>query len=116
MGRQHRRPIQVPTLEKLPLNKLDVLLRQSQDGQSVGLPIGPDTSRIVAEIVAVAVDKAFADRHKGKSVNLVRHVDDISDGASRMDEAEGYLYTYRECLCEFGLDISELKTAINESP
>ena len=101
--------------KKLPFNKLDVLLRQSQDGQSVGLPIGPDTSRIVAEIVAVAVDKAFADRHKGKSVNLVRHVDDIWIGASTMDEAEGYLYTYRECLREFGLDINELKTAINES-
>ena len=60
------------------------------------------------------MDKAFADRYKGTNVKLVRHVDDIWIGASTMDEAEGYLYTYRECLREFGLDINELKTSITE--
>lgn len=101
--------------KKLPFNRLDVLLRQAQDGQSVGLPVGPDTSRIIAEIVGVAVDRAFALRHRDRDVKLIRHVDDIWIGASSMDEAEEFLYTYRECLREFGLDINELKTSVCES-
>ncbi len=37
----------------LPFNQLDLLLRHAQDGQSVGLPIGPDTSRIIASQNAI---------------------------------------------------------------
>ncbi|WP_158258387.1 RNA-directed DNA polymerase [Rhodopila globiformis] len=81
----------------------------------MGLPVGPDTSRVVAEIVAVAVDVDFATKHKGKEVSLIRHVDDVWIGASSMDEAEAYLYSYRECLRDYGLDINELKTSITES-
>ena len=66
-------------------------------------------------MVAVAVDKAFVARHRSRDVKLIRHVDDIWIGASSMDEAENYLYTYRECLREFGLDINELKTSIADS-
>jgi hypothetical protein len=96
-------------------NKLDALMRQSQDGQSVGLPVGPDTSRIIAEIVGAAVDENFQQRYSGKAVCLVRHVDDVWIGASSMTEAEEYLYAYRECLREYELDINELKTSIDES-
>lgn len=38
-------------------NKLDYLVRQGQDGQTVGIPIGPDTSLVIAELLMHDVDK-----------------------------------------------------------
>ena len=95
----------------LPHTKLDRLIRQSQDGQSVGLPVGPDSSRIVAEIVASAVDVEFS-KKVGLEITAIRHVDDVWIGADSMDQAESLLYSYRECLREFNLDINDLKTSI----
>jgi hypothetical protein len=37
-------------------NLIDLLCRNAQDGQTIGLPVGPDTSRLIAEIVAAAMD------------------------------------------------------------
>ena len=37
-------------------NDLDRALRNSQDGQTLGIPVGPDTSLVIAEIIATAVD------------------------------------------------------------
>jgi hypothetical protein len=37
-------------------NKLDLELRKGQDDQSVGIPIGPDTSRVLSEVVAVGLE------------------------------------------------------------
>lgn len=103
--------------KSLKYDALDVLIRQSQDGQSIGLPVGPDTSRIVAEMIAVAVDKTFSahlPRNSGQFA-LIRHVDDVWIGTATMDDAEAYLGIYRESLREFGLDINELKTSIVET-
>src|SRR5260370_12762951 len=40
-------------------NLLDLLVRNAQDGQTIGLPVGPDTSRLLAEIVGTAIDKTI---------------------------------------------------------
>jgi hypothetical protein len=37
-------------------NKLDWCLRRGQDGQTIGIPIGPDTSRIIGELICSAID------------------------------------------------------------
>lgn len=97
---------------KLTHDYLDKLVRSSQDDQSVGLPVGPDSSRVIAEIIASAVDTKFAKLFYGEGVAVVRHVDDVWIGANSMDQAENYLYAYRECLREFNLDINDLKTSI----
>ena len=41
--------------------ELDNCIRAMQDGQTQGIPIGPDTSYIVAELVNCAIDKKFQD-------------------------------------------------------
>lgn len=38
-------------------NRLDFILRQSQDGQTIGVGVGSDISRMTAEIVLSAVDE-----------------------------------------------------------
>jgi hypothetical protein len=41
-------------------NRIDQLVRNSQDGKAVGLPIGPDTSFVIAESILAAADLQFA--------------------------------------------------------
>lgn len=96
-------------------NRLDLILRQSQDGQTVGIAVGPDASRVIAEIIATAIDREFQ-RRIDRTPMMIRHVDDIWIGARSRDEADHLLNTYRECLREFELDINELKTSIVDAP
>lgn len=91
-------------------NRLDYYCRMAQSGQTVGLPVGPDTSRIIAEILSVAIDCRFSEKAKG--ARALRHVDDVWIAANNEDEARMLLNHYRESVREFELDISEPKTKI----
>lgn len=93
-------------------NRLDQILRQGQDGQTVGIPVGPDASRYVAELISTAVDNEFRQRCDVADYQLVRHVDDVWIGAHTHADAERALWRYREALREFELDINETKTRI----
>lgn len=94
-------------------NKLDWIMRQSQDGQTVGIPVGPDISRLVAEIIGVSIDNNFRRAHK--DAPMLRLVDDIFIGADNRDEASTYLSAIRDSIRSFELDINEAKTAILSS-
>lgn len=95
-------------------NKLDYLIRQAQDQQTVGIPIGPDVSRIVSELIAVAIDKEFLSQ-TGPDVAASRLVDDVYIGANSLEEAQKLLSAYRDSIRKFELDINENKTSIYES-
>lgn len=47
-------------------NQLDQLLRSCQDEQTNGIPIGPDSSLLVAEIILSAIDERLK-RHAGRA-------------------------------------------------
>lgn len=92
-------------------NRLDFILRQSQDGQTIGIGVGSDISRMTAEIILSAVDESFCGRYGPKSKPVfLRHVDDYWIGADSLDEAERHLSNIRGALSEFQLDLNELKT------
>lgn len=93
-------------------NRLDFILRQGQDGQTIGIPVGPDASRYIAELISTAVDREFTNRCDVNEFQLVRHVDDVWIGANTHADAERALWRYREALREFELDINESKTRI----
>lgn len=95
-------------------NRLDWLVRQAQDGQTVGIPVGPDFSRIISEIVGSAIDREFCAKH-GSDVPMLRLVDDIYIGSDNLDDAHTYLSGIRDVIRSFGLDINESKTAILSS-
>lgn len=93
-------------------NKLDFICRQSQSGQTIGIPIGPDTSKIISEIIMSAVDGAFI-ALSGKSRPVyVRHVDDYWIGGNSHEECEKHLRNLRSALKQYELDINETKTKI----
>ena len=93
-------------------NRLDFVVRQAQDGQTIGLPIGPDTSKLVAEVVLSSVDAAFLRRYKKRHPSYIRHVDDYWIGGDTLEECELHLQNLRTALREHELDINDLKTRI----
>jgi hypothetical protein len=93
-------------------NRLDFTLRQGQDGQTIGIPVGPDASRYVAELICTAIDIDFSSRIGKDDISFIRHVDDVWIGAQSHSDVERALWRYRNCLREFELDINENKTRI----
>jgi hypothetical protein len=101
-----------PTSASLYANRLDLILRAGQDGQTVGIPVGPDTSRFVAEAIGTAIDLEFIRRGGNERCKVIRHVDDVWIGADTHEDAEEALWRYRASIRAFELDINESKTAI----
>ena len=97
---------------KVFFNRADQLVRFGQDNQTIGLPVGPDSSRVFAEIVGTAIDLKFQERTDGLDCSMIRHVDDVWIGANTHADAERALWRYREAIREFELDINENKTRI----
>lgn len=92
-------------------NRLDQIMRQAQDGQTVGIPVGPDFSRYTSEIIGKAIDAKFRETH-GDQCPLIRHVDDIYIGADDQDEANQLLTGVRDAIRKFQLDVNDTKTSI----
>jgi hypothetical protein len=95
-------------------NRLDYITRQAQDGQTVGIPVGPDFSRYTSELIGKAIDKKFRESHGDQPLYL-RHVDDIYIGADDLDQANDLLSGIREAIRSLQLDINESKTDIIET-
>lgn len=91
-------------------NRLDYIMRQSQDGQTMGLPVGPDHSRVTAEIILTSVDVEMSEN--AIFSGYLRHVDDFWIGCDSIEKCEAALQSLRRTLHGFALDINEQKTRI----
>lgn len=91
-------------------NRLDTFVRNGQDGQTIGLPVGPDTSRVLAELLGVAIDETLCHADKRLKKSLIRFVDDVTAGAQNAEEAERVRNSIRKVLHGFQLEINEEKT------
>ncbi|UUC49149.1 RNA-directed DNA polymerase [Pseudomonas citronellolis] len=92
-------------------NLLDLSLRQCQDGQTIGLPIGPDTSHLIAEAISTAVDIELKKKLKVVPPGF-RYVDDYYLFFPTLPEAEAALSAFVKALQEFELQINYEKTKI----
>lgn len=90
-------------------NLLDLALRQGQDQQTIGLPIGPDTSHIIAESIAVAIDLELKKKLKGFPAGF-RYVDDYFMFFATAQEAETALAVLIRALKDFELQVNFEKT------
>jgi hypothetical protein len=93
--------------------RLDSYVRNMQDGQTQGLPIGPDTSYVVAEIVASAIDHNF---HKefGRTVVGARLIDDYAVFFETRSDAEAAHSALTKAASEFQIALNNDKTYIEE--
>ncbi len=94
-------------------NEIDRLVRNGQDRQTIGIPIGPDTSFLVAEAVLTSADKQLA-TSLGKS--SFRYVDDYECCFRTLAEAEAALGDIENVLNQYELQLNPRKTEIRELP
>lgn len=95
-------------------NKLDFLVRQGQDGQTVGIPIGPDTSLVLAELIMHQCDKALVSKIPG--TKGYRFIDDYELSFRTRTEAEEAFHLLENCLSEYELALNPKKTFVSELP
>ncbi|HUU28414.1 MAG TPA: RNA-directed DNA polymerase [archaeon] len=99
--------------EKLIGNLVDRIIRNSQDGQTIGIPIGPDTSLLIAETINSVIDVSLS---KYSDQNGYRYMDDFEFGFNNYAEAELMLAKLQELLNDFELQLNPKKTRIFELP
>lgn len=95
-------------------NALDRDLRSCNSGQTIGIPIGPDTSLVVAEIMTCLMDEQV--QKKLKNVKTFRFIDDYYLYCDNYADAEKAFKFIQSLLTEYQLDINEDKTKIIKSP
>ena len=95
-------------------DQLDKALRNLSDGQTMGVPIGPDTSFLAAEIVLTAVDKMLASSLS--QLRGHRYIDDYELAFTSRSAAEQAQAVLEEALAEYELAINPTKTEILELP
>lgn len=95
-------------------NCLDLLVRNTQDAQTLGIPVGPDTSHIISEIIATSIDIEI--QNKLGKVNGFRYRDDYYLYFDSQREAEELLPYVERVLKKYELDINQEKSEIKKLP
>lgn len=95
-------------------NELDRLVRNMQDGQTLGIPIGPDASRVISELIGVALDRSI--QASESEINGMRFIDDFFFFVDSASEAENLDLKINRALSEFELTTNENKSSIQAMP
>lgn len=95
---------------------VDTAIRACQERQSIGIPIGPDTSHIIAETIACRIDSILKTRLSSIGLKACRYYDDYYLYVSTKDDADKVLKSLQLILSEFQLEINEAKVKIREFP
>lgn len=94
-------------------NELDACFRNIQDGQTVGIPIGQEISRVIAEVILWRVEQSLG---VSKRINGIRSIDDYEMGFMTEAEAETFLNRLERALSDYELALNPLKTFILPLP
>lgn len=95
-------------------NVIDKAIRDGQEGQTMGLPIGPDTSWALAECLLARVEERL--RAALPSLRGYRYNDDFELLFSSLSDTEAALASFQGILAEFELSVNPRKTRILELP
>lgn len=99
----------------LPGDSIDKAFQTMNDGQTHGIPIGPDASLVAAEVLLAAVDAELVKRC-GHEFQGFRYVDDYELGFSTLKAAEQTLIELQGILADYDLQLNPRKTGIYELP
>jgi hypothetical protein len=95
-------------------NLIDKLVRNGQDAQTIGIPIGPDTSLIISEVIGVAMDTYLMS--KNNYISAFRYIDDYYVFYDNRSDAEETLAELQLVHNEYELELNREKTKILEMP
>jgi hypothetical protein len=108
-----RRTLRDKELPPLLGDDFDKIFRSLQDGQSVGLPVGPDASLLIAEIILSSIDeRVFADCND-RGFRFVDDYELVFESESTALDARNKL---QSALAEYRLALNPLKTRIERLP
>jgi hypothetical protein len=111
----HTKPIAKANQNNYSLlgNVLDLAIRNGQDKQTIGIPIGPDTSLVIAEVLLSSVDSKLSGPITKRGF---RYIDDIACGFRTIAEAEDALGQMQHYIGDLQLQLNPRKTRISELP
>ncbi|MCA2825969.1 MULTISPECIES: RNA-directed DNA polymerase [Bacteria] len=92
--------------------QLDRAVRSGQENQTLGIPVGPDTSRIIAEIIAVSIDSSMKSSLSLNPDSIVRNVDDWYIGFDNAGDAEEAISILSSAARYYELEIHPEKTKV----
>ncbi len=95
---------------------LDIAVRACQDKQSVGIPIGPDTSHIISELITCRIDNDFHNQFNNIDVKGCRYYDDYYFFVNTKDEADIVIKGLQKILNQYQLEINDKKVEVKEFP
>lgn len=97
-------------------DRIDQLLRACNRNQTIGIPVGPDTSRVIAEVISSSIDQTFGVEKPALSTNNIdRLQDDWFIGCATLEQAELVLSRITLSYRDFGLEINGSKTSIERT-
>lgn len=96
-------------------NRIDALLRACQDGQTIGIPVGPDSSRIISELILCAIEQQIGADHFAGLTGGYRYMDDFFLCFASHVDAEAFLAALREAVLGFDLQLNASKTQIMDA-
>jgi hypothetical protein len=95
-------------------NKLDKACSACQSGQTIGLPIGPDTSFLISEVIATAIDVRLCAEFP--NIRGYRYIDDYHLFLKSQEEAERVLKYLQSLFADYELDLNDAKTDVVRFP
>jgi hypothetical protein len=96
-------------------NQIDKALQCLNEGQTHGIPIGPDASLVAAEVLLAAVDEALLKRC-GSAIRGYRYVDDYQLCFKTLRDGESVLAELQGLLADYELSLNPRKTRFDELP
>lgn len=94
-------------------NLLDLTVRNTQDQQTIGIPIGPDSSLVISELIGAAMDKQIYSETKAQGI---RYLDDMYFFFNSISDAEEALIKIQSIAKIYELEINPEKTQIYSLP
>lgn len=93
---------------------LDTLVRNCNQQQTVGLAIGPDTSRILSELILSRIDYELTAKGSGlTSPQIYHNIDDYQIGCLGMGEAEDAQSRFVRTVSRYELRLNDFKTSVD---
>lgn len=94
---------------------LDTLVRNCNQRQTVGIPIGPDTSRIISELVLSRIDSELTASGTGISSGQVFHnIDDYQIGEFDVGMIERAQSHFVRTISLYELRLNDFKTSVDQ--
>jgi hypothetical protein len=93
-------------------NGFDVALQSCQSRETFGIPVGPDTSRLIAELLLAGIEKDKDLQSFLTTQPAFRLVDDLIVGFEDESNARKCLGALRRALWKFNLQLNDEKTAV----